>query len=246
MLIYFFITVASTNSLYAERIDTSICNGNSMLLSSLRTNAEKYLWSNGEITKAITVKPTASILYTVFSINGKDTLRDSIFVKVLNFPDKPLIGFKDSSLHTVNLSKFAVKWYRNNQLLQVKTDTLKYPAEGVYKVAHGNGSQCWSVSDPIYLTNDYDSTKISFDILTFPNPSTGYFNLNISLAKKIAQDVMVKVIHTGGTILFDKSYFIYQSDYIKIPVDMPYGTKGQIVVAVTINNKTISKSHIIN
>jgi len=245
-LTYIIVTIAFTNAVYAERQDTSICNGNSILLTSLRGNADKYLWSTGEEVKSITVKPTASSLYTVFSINGKDTLRDSIFVKVLNFPEKPLISFKDSSLLTVNPSNYAVRWYKNNLLQQIKSDTLRYPAEGVYKVSHGNASQCWTVSDPIYLTNDHDSTKYGFDILTFPNPSTGYFNLNVSLSKKIAQEVRVRVVHTGGTVLFDQSYFIYQTDYIKIPVDLPYGTKGQIAVAVTINNKTISKTHIIN
>jgi len=232
--------------LQATTFDTSICKGASINLSSSVKNASKYWWNTGDSVLSIKVTPLQNTKYISFAVVNKDTLRDTINVNVLEYPNKPLIDFKDSSIVVSNPLKLSVRWLRNNIELNATKDTLKYPSEGVYKIKMGIKELCWTYSDPIYLTKDYDSSKPSFELLTYPNPSTGSFNIYITIGKRISQEIKIKVLSVSGTELVVKNFFVYQSNNIKIPVALPLGIKEQVVVSCFINNKWITKQHVVN
>ena len=246
MFVFALLFVCMSNQASAGVLDTTICNGSSVILSSPRINADKYSWNTGEITPNIKVKPSLTSSYRVISIIQKDTLVDTLRVIVMAYPAKPLISFADSSISVKNLQRLGVKWFKNNLELSNKKDTLRYPTEGVYKAKLGNNNLCWTSSDPIYLTKDYDTTKPSIDVISFPNPSTGSFNVYITQGKKLSQHIKIKIFNASGTELYATSIFIYQSYNLKLPVALPFGTKGQVLISCSINNKVITKTHIIN
>lgn len=246
LIVLFCLSVCLINSASANIIDTSICSGSSVVITSPRINADKYLWDTGETTPNIKVKPSLTSSYRVISIIQKDTLVDTLRVIVVDYPAKPLISFADSSISVKNLQRLDVKWFKNNLELSNKKDTLRYPTEGVYKAQLGNNNLCWTSSDPIYLTKDYDSTKPSIELISYPNPSNGLFNLYLTLGKKLSQQINIKIMNTSGAELYASSFFIYQSENVKLPIALPFGTKGQVLISCTVNNKVITKQHIIN
>ncbi|MFN5056332.1 MAG: hypothetical protein ACK5EP_09805 [Bacteroidota bacterium] len=226
--------------------DTSICKGTSINLSSPVKNASKYWWNTGENISEIKVSPNESTTYISFAIIVKDTLRDTIKVNVLDYPSMPSLKIVDSSIIVNNSFKYSVQWYRNNLLIRTGIDSLRYPIEGVYKVRMGNQGICWTYSDPVYIVNDLDSTKPKVEIATYPNPSTGSFNIYTSFNKRISQEIMIKVLNSTGNELFNQKYFLYQSNFFKSPIALPYGAKGSLIIAVIINGKTFTKQQIVN
>lgn len=245
-IICFLLNFYNNTSLHANVSDTSICKGASIKLTSPIQKASKYWWNTGDSVQTISVKPNTSALFISFAVIAKDTSRDSIKVNVLEYPNKPQIDFKDSSIIVSNPLKLSIRWLRNNIELNASKDSLKYPTEGVYRVKMGVREVCWTYSDPLYLVKDYDTTKQSFDFITYPNPSTGSFNLYITAGKRISQEIKVKIVDASGKDLFSKSYFMYQSDNIKIPVALPLGIKEQLVISCFVQNKWITKQHVVN
>ncbi len=232
--------------LQAATIDTSICKGMSINLSSPIKNASKYWWNTGQNTASIVVSPMEPTTYISYSVFAKDTLRDTIKVNVLDYPSKPMLNLVDSTIIVNNSSNYFVQWYRNNQLIRSGKDSLRYPTEGVYKVRLGNQGLCWIYSDPVYIVNDLDSIKPKVESTTYPNPSTGSFNLYTSFNKRISQEIIIKVLNSTGNELFNQKYFLYQSDLFKSPIALPFGVKGALIIAVIINGKTFTKQQIVN
>lgn len=246
LIIFFYLSVCLSNLASANIIDTSICSGSAVNISSLIPNADKYTWSTGDTTRSINVRPSFTSLYRVVSIILQDTLVDTVRVVIIDYPSRPILTFSDSSISVKNPERLDIKWFKNNIELTSKKDTLRYPTEGVYKAHLGNNKLCWTSSDPIYLTKDYDTTKPSMELISYPNPSNGSFNLYINLGKKLSQQLNIKIINASGAELYASSFFMYQSDNVKLPISLPFGTKGQVLISCTVNNKVTTKQQIIN
>lgn len=118
--------------------DTSICDGQSLLLDASKSGGRSYLWSDGSTGSSLSV--TATGLYWVEVNDGQCTARDSINLSVL-----PALGLnlgRDTSfceggnyLIRSNLGNLAYRWNDGSTASSLSVSTA-----GVYWLeARGNG-----------------------------------------------------------------------------------------------------------
>ena len=229
-----------SNLLFAQNAvalnDTTICKGSKIQLTSSKVGSFTYLWSTGETTESILVSPTATTTYTVESTSTAGVFNDQ-FKVIVDIPlPPPSIVFSVDRLISTYSTNTQIRWLKNNVILPGQgSDTLKFPLKGVYKSEVSSLGGCWTPSQLIYVSQDTDTTKREFKAIAFPNPSTGYFNLILDLPTKISKEVIIIVSDISGSKIFEKKQFIYHSAFVKIPITLPSGFKGQALLTTILN-----------
>lgn len=230
-------------------VDTGICAGASITLTSPRTGADLYAWSTTQTGSSITVSPAATAIYWVeATYNSSGTVfRDSFTVKVETIATAPSIRLDSTFITSTSCTGCKVKWYRNNIFLKITPDTLYFPLEGVYYAQLSLGSFCWSLpSAYLYVRNDRDTSRLDIKTFLFPNPSTGYFNIDLQFPRMLSSVIKVTVVSSGGTLLYKSEPFIYRTGSTRIPVRLPAGFSGQAVVQLMLPGRApISKQIIV-
>jgi len=216
--------------------DTTICKGSRIELVSPKLGSYTYLWSTGETTERIFVSPTSTTTYTVQSTSITDVFNDQFNV-IVDVPlPPPTIVFSLDKLISTYSPNTQVRWLKNNVILAGQvSDTLKFPLQGVYKSEVSSLGGCWTPSQLIYVSQDTDTAQRAYKAIVFPNPSTGYFNLILELSTKISKEVTIIVSDGSGGKIFEKKQFIYQSAFVKIPITLPAGFKGQAIITTLLN-----------
>ncbi len=253
MIKYLFISIITfvfQIKIYANKsqspIDTIICKGQVIKLTSPREGDFNFLWSNGATTKTIEVIPLVNSKYVVESTSLSASYIDTIAVSVDELLPAPQIKLVDDNLIISGTSANKIRWFKNNLILNDNdSDTLKFPLQGVYRTEISNLGACWSSSPLFYVFQDMDTATINFSSVVYPNPSTGYFNLVISLPRKVSKTVDVLVQDINGVKLFEIKQFLFQTELVKIPITLPSGFKGQCIVRILLNGILTTKQVII-
>jgi len=86
-----------------------------------------------------------------------------------------------------------------------------------------------------------DAEINSFDV--FPNPNTGMFNLNISLANR-RQEVDVRVLNTMGQVMYSDTYYEVSGN-LKKQIDLSTYSKGIYLVQIVTANGSMYRKVVI-
>ncbi len=131
---------------------TTICEGESVDLTTSATDADSYSWSTSETTADISVGPTEQTTYAVTASNACGDATDQITIDVNSLPT--LSASADSeicageSLTLTSTSNESVEWQPNGE---TTNDITVAPTETtVYAVSAENG--CGSVSEDVEVT----------------------------------------------------------------------------------------------
>ena len=192
--------------------DQTICGNGSIILDA-GNPGNNYLWSNGLMTQTITVT-----IPGVYSVNVSDGLgcvsSDTILVNQIPGINAGIIAPDSGNLFlpvqfTDDSSPGATSWFwdfgdGNTSTLQNPQHT--YLAFGVYTVTLtvSNG-----VCDDVFTVNIIVQTIIGVEdgdfaqnFEVYPNPSSGWINLNLELFKATSLDI--DIYDLSGKIVFAK------------------------------------------
>jgi PKD repeat protein len=204
--------------------DTSICQGNSLVLSQPVTGAS-VLWNNGSVDDTLLVN-NAGTYSCNLTLNGC-SYADSIQVSIDSLPianfgysiSNSTITLTDSSMYGTTY-----KWYFGDG----DSSTLSAPTH-IY-ATNGN----YTVTQIVYNPCGTDTFKRTISIITgiieqqissimiYPNPTSNV--LNIDLKDQLKDHVSIYLIDMKGDLLYRKQF--HQADQI-IPIDvhdLPAGT----------------------
>lgn len=231
------IAVDGRAAVFSSSTDTGICSGTSITLASPRTGANVYSWSTTQTGPTIIVSPATTSIYWVeasYTATGI-VYRDSFTVHVEAKTAAPAIKLDSNFITSTSCNGCNVKWYRNNNFLKITPDTLFFPLEGVYYAKLSLGSYCWSLSSPyIYVPNDRDTSGLVIKTFIYPNPNTGYFNIDLLFPRMLSSVFRVTVVSTSGNILYQSEPFLYRTGSSRIPIRLPAGFSGQAVVQLVL------------
>ena len=239
MLLMFIQSIAlnARGAVASTLTDTGICAGTSITLTSPRTGADSYIWSTSQTGPTLTVSPAATTIYWVeANYTSTGTLyRDSFTVHVETQASPPAIKLDSTFITGTSCNGCKVKWYRNNNVVKITPDTLFFPLEGVYHARLSLGSYCWSLPSPyIYVPNDRDTSGLDIKTFIYPNPSTGYFNIDLQFPRMLSSVFKVTVVSSSGTVLYKSEPFLYRTGSSRIPIRLPAGFSGAAVVQLVL------------
>jgi hypothetical protein len=214
--------------------DTTVCFRDSIVLQS-SNYYNKYLWSTGDTLQTITVKKSDNISLRG-SASGSNcfSVPSATLSLIKNVNVLPAITYGTNSLISSQSNYY--KWFYNNlPAAGVSGYTFTNPAQGFYHVETSLDNFCWDASFDyaVVLTNTpliNDSVSVS----TYPNPSTGTFNVVADFEK--LTNVLTKIIVSDmtGKVIYQSQKMIFLSKKIIIPVNL--GTsKGTFAVNMDIN-----------
>jgi len=162
---------------------TSICNGDSILLSG-DNSSYTYLWNNQQMGPSIAVDTAGA--YFAFAENNKGcrTLTDTIQVEVIPLPAQPIIIQNGSSLSLNRSGSF--QWYYNQNLMLGKTDSvLTATQSGDYYCIYTDSNSCSISSDTINLLITSLNQLQQQNFKVYPNPTTGILTIQTTTPQTI-------------------------------------------------------------
>ena len=154
--------------------DTIICKGNSVTLNAL--GGVKFEWTpNIALSDPNTANPIANPIstttYFVKVITAENcTAIDSITVKVIDPPQKPILTRSNDTLF-VNGDGSQYEWFLNgNSILNVKDSLFIIDSSGFYSVLAKN-AYCSTLSDSLFVS--IGNVRIVLDSITLNNNENG-------------------------------------------------------------------------
>ncbi len=144
------ITVDTFSQMASLGPDISICSGNSIALTQGATQAQNYLWSNGDTTSTIVIQTTGD-----YSVVATDVLgcvaKDTIHITIIG--SAPTVNFNASVACEGKATQF--------------TD-MTIPASGIASWIwnFGDGSPTSSMQSPIHFFSDSGTFMVSLTVTT--------------------------------------------------------------------------------
>jgi outer membrane protein assembly factor BamB len=226
-------------------MDTVLCFVDSIKLSS-SNYYDRYIWSNGDTLQFTTIKISDKI-----SLKGASSgsvcysLPSTSLSLIKNINVSPQITSVSNSLISTRSNYY--KWFKNNKpAAGIVGFTFINPAQGFYKVETSLDNFCWDASaDYVVLLNTAPLVNDSVSISTYPNPSSGIFNVVADFEK--VTNVVTKVLITdvSGKVIYQSQKLLFFSKKIMIPINL--GTnKGSFVLKMDINGVANTINILIN
>lgn len=201
-----------------------LCMGDSLALNS--SGASKYLWSTGETSDNIILKPKTNQEINVYGENiyqCKDTAK--IKIEVRNYPAKPKIEIHNFQLTATSGNHHT--WYLNGEAISGAFNNSYKPIElGYYQVKASDYYKCEIMSDTFYLESLIDE-EYENSIKIFPNPVAEKLYLN----KTTDTLCVIKIYNTTGKLV--KEYLFKEKELSIDFADMP---NGVYLISLWINN----------
>jgi len=183
--------------------DVTICVNDSITISAIDTSA-KYLWSNGDTTRTITVKSAGQYFVRLENSFGCESYSDTMVVSIYPFQNpqfnepKTMTICPDSSttISIANTNEFvSYRWNTNDT-----TPTISVSNPGKYFVQTVNQNGCLLFSDTVEIQNysvlPSTAASIQFDSVDIVNEKL----LNVSIINQ-GQDefaVSTKLLHDNA------------------------------------------------
>lgn len=218
------ITIASSPALtlVAQASPAAICSGDSATLTV--SGANTYLWNGGTTTPSVVVTPTISTNYIVTGNDGPGCWASkTVFVKVNSLPSISItpqsstlcLGESVTFEASGALSFTWLPGNSNSPIFAVSPLTsMEYTVAGV-DINNCSNSASVSVSvDPCTVLQDVTSPEKN--LLIFPNPSVGIFNIQF----EFDGEKEIKVINSLGNLIREMKVSTHSealdlSDYAK-------------------------------
>lgn len=168
---------------------STICPGDSILLTTTPTSNTLYGWSNGDTLNYTLVGGTGYYYLTVTNIAGCSQTSDSVLITVLPSPPVPLVTYSNHWLNTT-CGMLGYQWYYSSSLTGTFApiafgDSCAYncSAAGYYFVDVTDASTCSNRSDTtFYLCEGIANVNQNSMLGTFeafPNPFTSETNITV-------------------------------------------------------------------
>lgn len=164
--------------------DVTICVNDSITISAIDTSA-KYLWSNGDTTRTITVKSAGQYFVRLENSFGCESYSDTIAVSIYPFQNpqfnepKTMTICPDSSttISIANTTEFvSYRWNTNDT-----TPTISVTNPGKYFVQTVNQNGCLLFSDTVEIQNysvvPSTATSMQFDSVDIVNEKLLNFSI---------------------------------------------------------------------
>jgi len=188
---------------------SEICSGESSQLNAFATGGTgnfDYQWtpttglSDPSISNPIAV-PLETTTYTVNVNDGTTNISGQVIITVYPTPETPIITEESNHIHSS--ASEGNQWYDSNGAIDGATEQDFYPTEtDYYYVIVTNEYGCpTNQSNVIYfMVSGVNEAGGKTNILIFPNPSTGDFNINFheNLGKS-----EIKVMNMLNEIVFE-------------------------------------------
>lgn len=159
-------------------------------------------------------------------------------------PPKPTFWIIGNTLNT-NMNGFALQWYFNGNPINGATG-LTYTAtnSGNYHIIATNSFGCTTSSDTVFITvvNGIAENIPVKDVIIYPNPNNGMFNLAFDLITEANVNIMVADML--GKVVYEENIGNYSGSYNK-QLDLTHLQKGIYLVNLQVGNERINKRIII-
>jgi hypothetical protein len=220
---------------------TTICSGDSVLLTMNTVAGNSILWSTGSTSNSIWVKTAGTYTAQLTSSQGcTNTASNSITVQVAQRPT-PSISQSGNTL-TVNPAAAAYQWYLNSVAINGATSqTLNITTGGAYSVTVANAGGCTATA--VYgAVLRIANPSLTYQV--YPNPATDKIGIVYTL--KQGEKVSVRIKNQQGQNIITVIDNQQQSagDY-RLTVDAIGLQKGIVYVEFTIGNKIVSHKLVI-
>ena len=133
----------------------------------------------------------------------------------------------------------------NNKILANEiTNSITVRSKGIYNVSTTVDKICWSTSLDYLVVTDPSTTKKTYDVVIYPNPSNGIFSIQVKFATVTSAVVYVTVTNLAGEKKWDLRRLIFSDRTIKIPANLNL-QKGVYTLKIDVNGEINTQQIII-
>jgi hypothetical protein len=198
-LILPFVPPVFTTDITAEG-STTICAGDSVVLDA-GAGYPQYRWSTGAQTRKITVRAAGTYTVAVLDGQGRVGRSNSIEVRVLPLPERPVITREHNTLITT--ASPPLQWYRNGKAIPgATTPRLVVTETGRYEVESWFASTC-RVMSAAFAVGALGAGSLpaagSLAMDAYPDPARG--RVTVAVQSAAAGPATVRLHNVLGRVL---------------------------------------------
>lgn len=181
----------------------AICEGDSLVLEAIATNARSYRWSTGEEGRSIMIRDSGTYWVEGTSEHGCVTRSEEVSILVLPYPAKPTVTRNGDTL-TSSAGEF-YQWYKDGTaLLNGRDRSFVVTADGFYVVGVSNEAGCETLSDPVEIrSSGVEIARTGEDALLVsivPHPVRD--RLTIEFRRALRGRYTLRLTDIGGSEVF--------------------------------------------
>jgi len=222
--------------------DTLACFDNTLLIAAGNTY-DKYLWSTGATTSFVTISNDAAVSLKVGSNQSNCYSEPSVVVTTRkNMTPKPVISRQGDKLLSSNAVTY--KWFLNNKPTGDTLSQISIGLRGAYSVNTSIDRYCWTMSDDYIVFFDQVAVKKVFDLVTYPNPTSGAFNLQLNFERNVTALIRISITNQAGVTVWTGNKLIFNDKSTKIPVSVSL-VKGIYTVKVEVGGESVSQQLVV-
>lgn len=164
-----------------------LCSGGTLTLDAGAGYAS-YQWSNGAVTRTISVSEAGPYSVIVTNDGGCVGTSDPVQVQIAQSPEKPTIIRNGSMLESSPGETY--QWLRNGQLIDGANDRRYIVTEpGIYAVRVTNANGCGTTSDPVVIASGVDVRRALTGVAIGPQPCREYLAIHVPLERPVMLDI---------------------------------------------------------
>jgi hypothetical protein len=204
--------------------------------------ADSYLWSNGSQSRQIIVSPQESTVYsvTIFKngCEGSGNLKVSVTEpdnepsQVTANAGKDVTICKGESVVLTGSGRGKYKWSTGDESKEIEVAPIRTTMYTLEVLGDGNSSfdtVIVNVENNCKPSNSVQQPQGMFDIVVYPNPSTGFLNIAV---QGYDDEIDMKIFDLNGRVLLNKRIENSRSPLLR-NIDLSNLPKGLYFVKLT-------------
>jgi len=227
--------------------DMTICSGSAITLEG--SGGTNYKWSDGEKTQNITVRPKATMTYTVTVSTGACSATDKVTITVNYLPNidaGPDFEVRADSSAVIHLKgpDGKYKWYPENGLscIDCKNPTVTPDSTITYKVVYTAENGCKAVDSVVVHAKEVHAYYITNPFTPNGDGDNDIFMVSLRRGKMLDYTIFDK----QNRMVFKSTYDVYAWDGKYRGENMPSGVYIYYLNYVDEQGKTVQKTGTFN
>ena len=223
--------------------DTLLCFIDSVLLSS-RDKYDRYLWSTGDTTASVLIRKNTGV-YLKIGTKDPACYSDSSITVYVRKNSTPVPTLTKSGDVLISSVSNGYRWKLNNKLLPNEvSNSLTLQTKGIYNVSTSLDKVCWNISKEFLVVTDPSTSKKTYEVKIYPNPSNGIFTIQVKFQTVTSALINVTIANQAGIKFWDLKRLIFSDKTIRIPVNLNL-PKGIYTLRVEVNGEINTQQIII-